>query len=93
MVAGGVISGAAESYALVFAGRLVSGSGGALLFVLMTKIVTDWFAGKELFLGMSVFLVGWPVGIAAGQAVQGTIAEQASWHAVFYSLIRLDLHA
>ena len=84
MVVGGVVSGAAESYPVVALGRLISGSGSALLFVLMTKIVTDWFAGKELFVGMSVFLIGWPVGIAAGQAVQGVLAEQASWNAVFH---------
>ncbi len=84
MIAGGVILGEAESYAAVVAGRLVSGAGAAFLFVLMTKMVADWFVGKELFVGMSIFIVGWPVGIAAGQALQGPIAEQASTGLVFH---------
>ena len=84
MVAGGVIAGAADSYALVATGRLISGGGGAILFVLMTKMLTDWFVDKELFLGMSIFIIGWPIGIAAGQAMQASIAVASSWNLVFY---------
>jgi predicted MFS family arabinose efflux permease len=84
MAAGGALAGAADSYGMIVLGRLVSGAGGAFLFVLMTKMLFDWFAGRELSIGMSIFIIGWPVGIAAGQAVQGTIAEASSWNFVFY---------
>jgi predicted MFS family arabinose efflux permease len=84
MVLGGVLAGAADNYTMVATGRLMSGAGAAVLFVLMTKMVTDWFVDKELFLGMSVFIIGWPIGIAAGQAVQASIAEASSWNVVFY---------
>ncbi len=84
MVVGGVIAGAADGYSVLVAGRLMSGAGAALLFVLMTKMLTDWFADKELFIGMSIFIVGWPIGIAAGQSVQASIAEASSWNVVFY---------
>jgi predicted MFS family arabinose efflux permease len=33
---------------------------------------------------MSVYIVGWPIGIAVGQAIQPRIAEQATWTTVFY---------
>lgn len=79
MLAGGAIAGAAKSYDTVVAGRLLSGAGAAFLFVLMTKMLTDWFVDKELFVGMSIFIIGWPIGIAAGQAVQGSIAQASSW--------------
>jgi MFS family permease len=62
----------------------MSGGGAAVLFVLMTKMLTDWFVDKELFFGMSVFIIGWPIGIAAGQAVQASIADASSWNVVFY---------
>ena len=75
MILGGVLSGVAQSYALISVGRLISGVGGVFLVVLMAKMVTDWFAGKELFLGMAIFIIGWPVGIAAGQATQASLAE------------------
>ncbi len=84
MLIGGAIAGAANSHAMVVLGRVVSGGGAALLFVLMTKMVTDWFADRELFIGMSIFIIGWPVGIAAGQAVQASIAVASSWSFVFY---------
>ena len=45
--------------------------------------MADWFTGRELFLGMSIFIVGWPVGIAAGQATQALLAAAWSWRAVF----------
>ena len=83
MILGGVLSGVAHSYALISVGRLISGVGGVFLVVLMAKMVTDWFAGKELFLGMAIFIIGWPVGIAAAQATQANLAEAKGWSAVF----------
>ena len=84
MVAGGVSAGVAESYGMVVFSRLLSGAGAAFLFVLMTKMVIDWFVGRELMVGMAIFIIGWPVGLAAGQAVQGVIAEASSWNLVFH---------
>lgn len=84
MAAGGALSGMADSYEMLSLGRLISGAGAALLFVLMTKMVIDWFVGRDLFVGMSIFIIGWPVGIAAGQAVQSLIAEASSWNVVFH---------
>src|ERR1700752_4374769 len=46
------------------AGRVVAGSGGVLLTVLMSKMVTDWFAGKEIATAMAIFVNSWPAGIA-----------------------------
>jgi predicted MFS family arabinose efflux permease len=83
MVLGGLLSGVAQSYAVISAGRLIIGVGAVFLVVLMTKMVTDWFAGKELFLGMAIFIIGWPVGIAAGQATQARLAEVHGWNFVF----------
>ena len=83
MILGGMLSGVAQSYALISVGRLISGVGGVFLVVLMAKMVTDWFAGKELFLGMAIFIIGWPVGIAAAQATQASLAEAKGWSVVF----------
>jgi predicted MFS family arabinose efflux permease len=83
MAGGGVVSGLSTSFAPLVAGRIVSGVGAAFLFVLVNKMITDWFSGPDLFLGMSVFIVGWPVGIAAGQATQTFIGDRTSWQTVF----------
>ena len=52
--------------------------------MLMNKMITDWFAEKQLFIGMSIFIIGWPVGIAAGQTTQAQFAQTYGWNAVFY---------
>jgi MFS family permease len=49
----------------------------------MAKMVTDWFATKELFLGMAIFIIGWPFGIAAAQATQAALAQAEGWRTVF----------
>ena len=84
MILGGIVSALGQSYAAVSLGRAISGIGAAFLVVLMTKMVADWFVGHELFIGMSIFIIGWPVGIAAAQATQAQIAEVAGWRSVFY---------
>ena len=64
MVAGGVLMAFAPSWHWQIAGRIVAGIGGVLLNVLMSKMVTDWFAGKEIASAMAIFVNSWPAGIA-----------------------------
>jgi MFS family permease len=84
MIIGGIVTGLAEDFDVLALGRIVCGVGAAFLFVLLTKMLTDWFADKELFLAMSLFILGWPVGIAAAQAFQVPIAEKTSWNSIFF---------
>jgi MFS family permease len=66
MGVGGVLCGLAEGFGLLAAGRLISGTGGVLLGLSVTKMATDWFAGRELVTAMAVLLTSWPLGDAAG---------------------------
>lgn len=93
MMAGGMIAGFAQNYPTIAIGRLISGTGAAALFVLMTKMLADWFAERELFLGMSIYIIGWPIGIAAAQAVQPEIAVTTGWSIVFHITSLLSLVA
>lgn len=65
MVVGGAMMGV-ELAPLVFTGRLISGLGAVFVNVLMTKMVTDWFAGREIVAAMAFFVSSWPLGIALG---------------------------
>src|SRR5215468_7504853 len=85
MIVGGALSGTAHSYAVLLVGRLLSGTGGAILIVLMFKMIIDWFAERELFFGMAVFIIGWPIGIAAAQATQSRWADVYGWRSVFFA--------
>jgi len=64
MIAGGLLMAFAPTWHLQIAGRLVAGVGGVVLNVLMSKMVTDWFAGKEIATAMAIFVNSWPAGIA-----------------------------
>lgn len=81
MALGGVLT-STESLQLAFAGRLISGIGGVIMNVMMTKMVADWFAGQEIVVAMSIFVASWPLGIALGLVTFPSIAALSSWHVV-----------
>src|SRR6201997_2024435 len=64
MIAGGLVMAYAPTWGWQVAGRALAGVGGVLLNVLMSKMVTDWFAGKEIATAMAIFVNSWPAGIA-----------------------------
>jgi predicted MFS family arabinose efflux permease len=76
---GGAWLSVAESFAVANAARFTSGIGAVILNVLMTKMVTDLFAGRERLLAMSVLLNAWPIGIGISLAVIGPVGELAGW--------------
>jgi MFS family permease len=48
MTIGTILVGFSHSFTMAATGRIISGIGTILLNVLMTKMVADWFAGKEI---------------------------------------------
>ena len=64
MLAGSLAMASAVSWNMQIAGRLIAGAGGVILSVQMTKMLTDWFAGKEIATAMAIFVNSWPAGIA-----------------------------
>lgn len=83
MAIGGAVSGIGDSYTWLVAGRAITGIGVVLQFVLMTKMLVDWFAGRELILAMALYLNGWPVGIGLALVTQVNLANAMGWRAVF----------
>lgn len=74
MIIGGLIMAYARTWGWQLGGRLVAGIGGVLLNVIMSKMVTDWFAGKELATAMGFFVNSWPLGIALSLVVLPLLA-------------------
>ncbi len=64
MLIGQLAMAVSDSWSVQIAGRLVSGAGGVMLNVQMTKMVADWFSGKEIATAMAIFVNSWPAGIA-----------------------------
>ncbi|HEX7076270.1 MAG TPA: MFS transporter, partial [Hyphomicrobiaceae bacterium] len=77
MIGGGAMTALLPEWRWQVTGRLISGTGGVLLNVLMSKMVTDWFAGKEIATAMGIFVNSWPIGIAFALFVLPWVA--VSW--------------
>jgi MFS family permease len=74
MAAGGIALAVAPSFAVAAVGRLCSGIGAVLLNIVLAKMVTDWFAEREIVLAMALFVSSWPVGIGAALLVLPALA-------------------
>lgn len=100
MLLGGLVPFAWSGWGAEVTGRAVAGFGAILLNVLMTKMVVDWFAGREISTAMGIFVNSWPVGIAlalivlpalaaaGGTAAAGTaVAAYVAMSFVLFSLV------
>jgi predicted MFS family arabinose efflux permease len=84
MTVGTILVGLSHSFPMAATGRLISGIGAILLNVLMTKMVADWFVGKEIITAMAIFVNSWPAGIGLALVTQPTISSSLDWAAVFH---------
>jgi predicted MFS family arabinose efflux permease len=89
MLAGGLAMALSDSWSIQIAGRLVAGAGGVLLNVLMTKMVADWFAGKEIATAMAVFVTSWPVGVALSLLALPVVGTAYGVSAVYLAVVVL----
>lgn len=80
MAAGGLWLAFAQTFIEANAARLASGAGAVILNVLLTKMIADWFTGRERILAMSMLINAWPIGIGIALLVAGPLAELANWH-------------
>lgn len=83
LAAGGALAAVADSFNLLAAARLICGAGFVISMVFFTKIVADWFSGKELATAMSILVMSWPFGIAMGQIGHGWLAVNVDWRWAF----------
>ena len=76
---GGIWLGFSQSFAEASAARSLSGIGAVMLNVLVTKMVADWFDGKERLLAMSILINSWPIGIGIALLVVGQLGQHDGW--------------
>jgi predicted MFS family arabinose efflux permease len=79
---GSVVLALSGGYASAAAARLVCGAGSALLSVLVSTMVADWFQGRELSTALAIVLDSWIVGLAVTLAAFPLLAEMTSWRVV-----------
>lgn len=89
MLAGGTVIAMTESWNVFTAARLVVGAGGVILNVVLTKMLVDWFAEKELSTAMAIMVNSWPVGIALALLIMPAIAAAGGITSVWWTIVAL----
>ncbi len=84
MAVGGAVTGGSSSFSGAVAGRLTAGLGAVFLNVLVAKMVTDWFAGREIVTAMAISIASWPFGLAVGLVLFGPLAVTMGWSAIMF---------
>jgi predicted MFS family arabinose efflux permease len=82
MLVGGAILLTSTSWSGQVCGRLIAGTGGVLLNVLMTKMIADCFVGREIATAMAIFINSWPCGISVSLLVLPAIGAAFGLFAV-----------
>lgn len=80
---GGIVSSMAVESSTIGMGRIIAGAGFLFTTLYFTKMVADWFEGREIATAMSVFVMSWPFGIAMGQVGHAWLAETYGWQVPF----------
>jgi predicted MFS family arabinose efflux permease len=91
MIVGAFVMGIAETPRTLFTGRLITGVGATIFNLILTKMVTEWFYGKEILTALAIMLTAWPIGISLGLLTQGLIAEAYGWPWAFHATGALAL--
>jgi len=84
MAIGGAVMGLSHAYWPLAAGRLISGTGAVLFNVMITKMIADWFAGREIVIAMGIFVSSWPFGLAVALMVFGPLAATQGYALVMH---------
>jgi MFS family permease len=89
MLIGSLAMALSNSWTVQISGRLIAGAGGVLLNVQMTKMVADWFAGKEISTAMAIFVNSWPAGVALSLLTLPAIGTAYGVGAVYLAVAAL----
>ena len=84
LAGGGALAALAQGFGGLAWGRLVAGVGFVVGTVYLTKMVADWFSGKELATAMGILVMSWPFGIAMGQMGHAWLAAHFDWRLAFW---------
>lgn len=80
---GGAVSALAVGPGLIGLGRVFAGAGFLFSTLYFTKMVADWFEGREIATAMSILVMSWPFGIAMGQVGHTWLVGLYGWRVPF----------
>ncbi|MGP6086293.1 MFS transporter [Antarctobacter jejuensis] len=80
---GGLVSSLASGSFGIGLGRVIAGAGFLFCTLYFTKMIADWFEGREIATAMSILVMSWPFGIAMGQVGHAWLAAMFDWRVPF----------
>jgi predicted MFS family arabinose efflux permease len=85
MALSGIALSYCDSFAAALIARVIGGVGATIVILVATKMTTDWFAGREIVLAMSLLQMSWPFGAMLALPAQTYLAQSLGWPAVMAS--------
>lgn len=79
MFVGAVTFAMAPTFGLLFAGRLLFGVGGLVVNLMLARLLTAAFAGRELALAMGVFMATYPASMITVYSLHPVLIERIGW--------------
>ncbi len=91
MAVGAATMALASDWTLFVIGQAIAGVGGVMLNMLMSKMVADWFSGREVATAMSIFINSWPLGIGLSLVLMPPILREFGVAAGFWAISGVSL--
>ena len=85
MLGSGVAMAMTQSYAVMIVARVAGGAGSAVLTTQGLKVVTDWFAGREISTAMAINAASFGLGVGVSTGLLSGIAAYSSWQAAMWA--------
>ena len=93
MVIGASLFAAAPSYAFLLIGRLLFGFGGLVMNLLLARLLTEAFSGRQLALAMGIFMAVYPAGMISLFSCHSLMLGAFGWRGELAVLAALTLFA
>jgi len=84
MIIGTFLVGVCENFLFMGVGRIISGVGGLTLAIVLPQLLSRWFIGKGLGLGMGVFNTAMPLGTITSFNILSIIGISWGWRAPIF---------
>ncbi len=93
MLIGASLFAAAPSYGFLLIGRLLFGFGGLVMNLLLARLLTEAFSGRQLALAMGIFMAVYPAGMISLFSSHSLMLDAFGWRGELAVLAALTLLA
>jgi MFS family permease len=79
---GSLVAGLADSVEVLIVGRLLQGTGSAVMYPTALAVITNAFAGANVQRAIGIVLTAGAIGVAIGALLGGILTDTLGWRAV-----------